>query len=103
MTDFFRPCAVFYMNQGLPFGGAKASGNAGRFAGPEGLRSLCNLKVVIEDRLHGWVQTSIPPPLAYPIQSGRGPWTFVNGLVTFVYGKDLRQRLGGIWGLVSAR
>ncbi|GAA5989899.1 hypothetical protein JCM10908_002367 [Rhodotorula pacifica] len=94
---------VFYLNQALPFGGAKASGNAGRFAGPEGLRSLCNLKAVTEDRLHGWVQTSIPPLLAYPIESGRGAWTFVNGLVSFVYGKDWRQRAGGVWGLISAR
>ncbi|GAA5862754.1 hypothetical protein JCM3774_001911 [Rhodotorula dairenensis] len=94
---------VFYMNQGLPFGGTKASGNAGRFAGPEGLRSLCNLKVVTEDRLHGWVQTSIPPLLAYPIKSARGAWTFQKGLISFVYGKDVRERIGGLWGLVSAR
>ncbi|GAA5962802.1 hypothetical protein JCM8115_001962 [Rhodotorula mucilaginosa] len=94
---------VFYLNQALPFGGAKASGNAGRFAGPEGLRSLCNLKAVTEDRLHGWVQTSIPPLLAYPIKSGRGAWAFVSGLITFVYGRDWRQRARGIWGLLRAR
>lgn len=94
---------MFYLNQALPFGGAKASGNAGRFAGPEGLRSLCNLKAVTEDRLHGWVQTSIPPLLAYPIKSGRGAWAFVSGLITFVYGRDWRQRARGIWGLISAR
>lgn len=94
---------VFYLNQSLPFGGAKASGNAGRFAGPEGLRSLCNLKAVTEDRFHGWIQTGIPPLLAYPIKSGRGAWTFVNGLVRLVYGRDARDRVSGIWGLVSAR
>ncbi|GAA6059804.1 hypothetical protein JCM10212_003699 [Sporobolomyces blumeae] len=94
---------VFYLNQSLPFGGAKASGNAGRFAGPEGLRGLSNVKAVTEDRVHGWVQTGIPPLLAYPITSGQGAWTFVSGLVRFVYGHDVRQSLGGISGLVSAK
>ncbi|GJN93952.1 hypothetical protein Rhopal_007012-T1 [Rhodotorula paludigena] len=94
---------VFYLNQSLPFGGAKASGNAGRFAGPEGLRSLCNLKAVTEDRFHGWIQTGIPPLLAYPIKSGRGAWSFVNGLVRLMYGRDARDRASGVWGLVSAR
>ncbi|POY73058.1 hypothetical protein BMF94_3896 [Rhodotorula taiwanensis] len=94
---------VFYLNQALPFGGAKSSGNAGRFAGPEGLRSLCNVKAVTEDRFHGWIQTSIPPLLAYPIKSGRGAWTFVSGLISFVYGKDVRQRGRGILGLLGAK
>lgn len=91
------------MNQSLPFGGAKASGNAGRFAGQEGLRGLCNLKAVTEDRLHGIVQTGIPPLLSYPIKSGKGAWKFVSGLVGFVYGKDLGQRSGGIWRLITAK
>ncbi|BGP51561.1 Meiotic Sister-Chromatid recombination aldehyde dehydrogenase [Rhodotorula kratochvilovae] len=94
---------VFYLNQSLPFGGAKASGNALRFAGPEGLRGLCNLKALTEDRLHGRVQTGIPPLLAYPIKSGAGAWTFVQGLIRLMYGRDARQRAGGIWGLVSAK
>ncbi|GAA5904403.1 hypothetical protein JCM8208_004186 [Rhodotorula glutinis] len=94
---------VFYLNQSLPFGGAKASGNALRFAGPEGLRGLCNLKAVTEDRAHGWIQTGIPPLLAYPITSARGAWTFVQGLVRLVYGRDARQRAGGLWGIVTAR
>ncbi|GAA5878136.1 hypothetical protein JCM16303_002857 [Sporobolomyces ruberrimus] len=94
---------VFYLNQSLPFGGAKASGNAGRFAGQEGLRGLCNLKAVTEDRLHGIVQTGIPPLLSYPIKSGKGAWKFVSGLVGFVYGKDLGQRSGGIWRLITAK
>lgn len=94
---------VFYLNQALPFGGAKASGNGGRFAGAEGLRSLCNIKVVTEDRWHGWIQTTIPPLLAYPITSGRGAWTFVDGLVKLVYGRDLRERASGVWSLLSAK
>ncbi|CEQ41728.1 SPOSA6832_03470 [Sporobolomyces salmonicolor] len=94
---------VFYLNQSLPFGGAKASGNAGRFAGPEGLRSLCNLKAVTEDRFHGLVQTGIPPLLSYPIRSGTGAWTFVSGLVRMVYGAGVLQKAKGLWGLVSAK
>ncbi|BGP58119.1 Meiotic Sister-Chromatid recombination aldehyde dehydrogenase [Rhodotorula sphaerocarpa] len=94
---------VFYLNQALPFGGAKSSGNAGRFAGPEGLRSLCNLKAVTEDRFHGWVQTSIPPPLAYPIKSGAGAWTFVSGLIAVLYGKGWRQRARGVTDLLIAK
>jgi hypothetical protein len=94
---------VFYLNQALPFGGAKASGNGGRFAGSEGLRGLCNIKAVTEDRWHGWIQTTIPPLLAYPIMSGRGAWTFVNGLVRLIYGGSLRERARGIWALVSTK
>ncbi|GAA6021484.1 hypothetical protein JCM10207_005774 [Rhodosporidiobolus poonsookiae] len=94
---------VFYLNQSLPFGGAKASGNALRFAGPEGLRGLCNIKAVTEDRLHGLVQTGIPPLLAYPITNARASWRFVSGLVSLVYGWDARERARGLWGLVSAK
>ncbi|KAJ4339416.1 Meiotic Sister-Chromatid recombination aldehyde dehydrogenase, partial [Ascochyta clinopodiicola] len=43
--------AVTYMVQ-LPFGGVKGSGY-GRFAGKEGLRSLCNQKAVTRDRWPG--------------------------------------------------
>lgn len=57
-----RSSGVFYLNQAMPFGGCKGSGY-GRFGGPEGLRGLCNLKSVITDRFHGWVQTGIPPPV----------------------------------------
>ncbi|BGP20001.1 hypothetical protein JCM10213_006779 [Rhodosporidiobolus nylandii] len=94
---------VFYLNQSLPFGGTKASGNALRFAGPEGLRGLCNVKAVTEDRLHGLVQTGIPPLLAYPIKSGAASWRFVSGLVRLMYGKDARERASGIWALSSAK
>ncbi|GAA5985650.1 hypothetical protein JCM11641_001462 [Rhodosporidiobolus odoratus] len=94
---------VFYLNQSLPFGGTKASGNALRFAGPEGLRGLCNIKAVTEDRFHGLVQTGIPALLAYPINSGGASWRFVSGLVRLMYGKDVVERAKGIWGLASAR
>lgn len=41
--------ATSYMNQSLPFGGVKESG-FDRFAGVEGLRGLCNIKSVCQDR-----------------------------------------------------
>lgn len=78
---------MFYLNQSLPFGGCKASGY-GRFAGPEGLRGLCNIRAVTEDRLHGLVQTSIPPALAYPIDSATKAWSFVSGLVELLYARE---------------
>ncbi|SCV72987.1 BQ2448_6912 [Microbotryum intermedium] len=93
---------VFYLNQALPFGGCKASGY-GRFAGIEGLRGLCNPKAVTEDRLHGWIQTGIPPLLAYPIHSGLGAWTFVQGLVNTMYADGPWNKFKGLVGLVSAK
>ena len=39
-----------YMAQDLTFGGVKSSGY-GRMNGREGLRSMCNIKSVVEDRL----------------------------------------------------
>jgi acyl-CoA reductase-like NAD-dependent aldehyde dehydrogenase len=52
--------AVFYVCQ-LPFGGTKGSGY-GRFMGPEGLRALCNQKVLslfslLMDRVSVWINS----------------------------------------------
>lgn len=76
--------AVFYAVQ-LPFGGVRGSGY-GRFAGEEGLRGLCNLKSVCEDRF-AWlgIRTAIPPPVKYPVpDQGRG-WRFTKGVVGMGY------------------
>lgn len=45
MNDF----ATSYMSQSLPFGGVKDSG-FDRFAGVEGLRGLCTIHSISEDR-----------------------------------------------------
>lgn len=41
--------ATSYMNQSLPFGGVKDSG-FDRFAGVEGLRGVCTVKAVCQDK-----------------------------------------------------
>ncbi|OTA61427.1 ALDH-like protein [Hypoxylon sp. EC38] len=87
--------AVFYAVQ-LPFGGVGGSGY-GRFAGEEGLRGLCNLKSVCEDRF-AWlgVRTAIPPPVRYPVRDqGRG-WRFTRGVVGLGYAITIREKLGAL-------
>lgn len=84
----------------MPFGGAKGSGY-GRIAGPEGLRSLCNTKVVTEDRF-AFIRTSIPPLLAYPVVNGRRSWTFVAGLAEMAFSVSIAGRVKGVWKLATA-
>ena len=87
----------------MPFGGREGSGY-GRFGGEEGLRGLCNVKSVCEDR---WlarvlgVRTSIPPPLRYPVQ-GRIGWSVCQGVVETGYAIGIAGRVGGVVGLVRA-
>ncbi|KAF3052190.1 Meiotic Sister-Chromatid recombination aldehyde dehydrogenase [Didymella keratinophila] len=88
--------AVTYMVQ-LPFGGVKGSGY-GRFAGKEGLRSLCNTKAVTRDRWPG-VKTSIPGPMDIPLQgpgAGAGAWRMAEGIVWFGYAPSVMGKLHGI-------
>jgi acyl-CoA reductase-like NAD-dependent aldehyde dehydrogenase len=92
---------VFYLNQDLPFGGAKSSGY-GRFAGPEGLRSLTNPKVIISDRFSGFIQTSIPSVVDYPIKSGVVGWRFVSGLIRFAYAYSWWDSIDGLIQLIRA-
>lgn len=93
--------AVTYMVQ-LPFGGVKGSGY-GRFAGKEGLRSLCNQKAVTRDRWPG-VKTSIPPPMDIPLQgsgAGQRAWSMAQGIVWLGYAPDWRGKLRGLRGVVG--
>ena len=46
--------ATTYMCQSLPFGGVKHSG-FDRFAGVEGLRGLCNVHSICQDRCASWL------------------------------------------------
>ncbi|KAL6858064.1 Meiotic Sister-Chromatid recombination aldehyde dehydrogenase [Amphichorda felina] len=85
--------ATFYAVQ-LPFGGVGGSGY-GRFAGEEGLRGLCNIKSICEDRF-GWlgIRTGIPPPVQYPIASQDKSWRFTQGIVELGYGGSGRKLAG---------
>ncbi|KAF1832125.1 ALDH-like protein [Decorospora gaudefroyi] len=94
--------AVFYMVQ-MPFGGTKGSGY-GRFAGKEGLRSLCHIKSVTRDRW-AWagIKTSIPPPMDIPLQgtgAGERAWEMASGIVWLGYG-DLRGKIRGLRGVLG--
>ncbi|KOS19831.1 putative aldehyde dehydrogenase-like protein [Escovopsis weberi] len=86
--------AAYYAVQ-LPFGGVAGSGY-GRFAGEEGLRGMCNLKSVCEDRL-GWlgIRTAIPPPLRYPVKDQERAWRFSQGVVELGYG-EATTRVAGL-------
>lgn len=84
--------AVTYAVQ-LPFGGTKESGY-GRFAGEEGLRSLCNVKSVCVDRFPRFLKTSIPKKLDYPMQAGS--FTMGTGVVEFGYADSLLGMYEGI-------
>ncbi|KIK63576.1 hypothetical protein GYMLUDRAFT_221740 [Collybiopsis luxurians FD-317 M1] len=94
--------AVFYMNQDLPFGGTKASGY-GRFGGPEGLRSLCNPKVIVYDWWPSLIQTSIPKVLDYPIRSLGTSFEFTSGLIRFFYADTWRARIQGLITVIQAQ
>lgn len=83
-----------YMNQALPFGGCKQSGYD-RFAGPEGLRGLCMIKSVCEDRFPA-IRNAIPPPMHYPA-TGVGH-LFAQGLVKMFHSQSV---LGFLEGLVQ--
>ena len=90
--------AVYYAVS-LPFGGVRGSGY-GRFGGEEGLRNICNTKAVCRDRLLGWIGTSIPTALDYPITGAKRAWEVCRGVVELGYGIRLRTRAGGLWRII---
>lgn len=90
--------AVTYAVQ-LPFGGRGGSGY-GRFAGEEGLRGLCNVKSVCRDRWPGWLGTSIPKPMDYPVASGGRAWEVCRGVVDLGYGIGVKRRARGLWRVI---
>ena len=90
--------AVYYAVQ-LPFGGVGGSGY-GRFAGEEGLRSLCNSKSVSRDRFPRLMSTSIPGALRYPIGSGKRAWDVCRGIVELGYADEWKMRAKGLWKVV---
>ncbi|KAF2404397.1 Aldedh-domain-containing protein [Trichodelitschia bisporula] len=85
---------AFYAVQ-LPFGGVKGSGY-GRFAGEEGLRSICNTKAVCVDRWPWLIKTAIPPQLQLPLKSEPQAWDMCQGIVELGYGETLKRKVRGL-------
>jgi len=89
-----------YLVQSLPFGGCKDSG-FGRFAGIEGLRSLCIERSIVIDKFPTLVKTSIPPPINYPIQKEKG-LPFGTSLIQLFYNESwISKIVSGIVGLIK--
>ena len=95
MTAINEYGGITYMVQGLTFGGVKASGY-GRMNGREGLRSMCNIKAVVDDRLPFGRPNKIFPVAA--ADYGR-----FSGVIDLVYGKGVAQKWRGLTRLLSGK
>jgi acyl-CoA reductase-like NAD-dependent aldehyde dehydrogenase len=95
MTAINEFGGITYMVQDLTFGGVKASGY-GRMNGREGLRSMCNIKAVVDDRLPLHQANRVFP--VAPTDFGR-----FSGVIELLYGKGLVQRLRGLQRLISPK
>ncbi len=95
MTAINEFGGVTYMVQGLTFGGVKASGY-GRMNGREGLRSMCNIKAVVDDRLPIHQANRMFPvaPQDYGIFSG---------VIDVLYGKGFAQKWRGLTRLITRK
>ncbi|MCB9647917.1 MAG: aldehyde dehydrogenase family protein [Deltaproteobacteria bacterium] len=84
---------ITYMAQDLTFGGIKASG-FGRMNGREGLRSMCNVKAVMEDRfpIH-------QPSKVFPV--AEKDYGVFSGVIELIYGRGLKARWRGLMRLIS--
>jgi acyl-CoA reductase-like NAD-dependent aldehyde dehydrogenase len=82
-----------YMAQDLTFGGVKASG-FGRMNGREGLRSMCNIKAVLDDRLPLHQANRV-----FPVAPG--DFRKFGGVIDLLYGRGLAQKWQGLRRLLS--
>ncbi|MGB8332135.1 MAG: aldehyde dehydrogenase family protein [Polyangiales bacterium] len=78
---------VTYMAQGLTFGGVKASGY-GRMNGREGLRSMCNIKAVVDESF-----PINPVNRVFPVAAK--DYGVFSGVIDLIYGTSFRQRWRG--------
>ena len=83
---------ITYMAQDLTFGGVKASG-FGRMNGREGLRSMCNVKAVVEDRFP--IQQ---PNEMFPVS--QSIYRRFSGVIELLYGRNLGERWRGLLRLL---
>ncbi len=95
MTAINEYGGVTYMVQGLTFGGVKASGY-GRMNGREGLRSMCNIKAVVDDRL-----PISRPNRIFPVANG--DYGRFSGVIDLIYGRGLRQKWRGLTRLLFSK
>jgi acyl-CoA reductase-like NAD-dependent aldehyde dehydrogenase len=84
---------ITYMAQDLTFGGVKESG-FGRMNGRDGLRSMCNVKAVVDDRL-----PLHPANEMYPVKEAQ--YGTFSGVIELVYGRGLKQRWLGFLKLLG--
>jgi acyl-CoA reductase-like NAD-dependent aldehyde dehydrogenase len=95
MTAINEFGGITYMVQDLTFGGVKASGY-GRMNGREGLRSMCNIKAVVDDRL----------PLSqanrvFPVASS--DYGRFSGVIELIYGRGLGKKWRGLARLFAGK
>ena len=86
---------ITYMAQDLTFGGVKESG-FGRMNGREGLRSMCNIKAVVDDRFPINNANKM-----YPVKAAQ--YGTFSGVIDLVYGRGLKQRWLGFLKLLGRR
>jgi acyl-CoA reductase-like NAD-dependent aldehyde dehydrogenase len=86
---------ITYMAQDLTFGGVKASGY-GRMNGRDGLRSMCNIKAVIDDRI-----PINQPNKMYPVR--RKDYGMFSGVIDLVYGGGFKRRWNGLMRLLGVK
>ncbi len=95
MTAINEFGGVTYMVQGLTFGGVKASGY-GRMNGREGLRSMCNIKAVVDDRF-----PIARPNRLFPVADA--DYGRFSGVIDLIYGKGLAQKWRGVTRLLARK
>jgi acyl-CoA reductase-like NAD-dependent aldehyde dehydrogenase len=86
---------ITYMAQELTFGGVKASGY-GRMNGREGLRSMCNIKAVVDDRL-----PLHQPNKIFPV--AEADYGRFSGVIDLIYGRSVGQRWRGLARLLTRK
>jgi acyl-CoA reductase-like NAD-dependent aldehyde dehydrogenase len=94
MTAINEFGGITYMVQDLTFGGVKASGY-GRMNGREGLRSMCNVKAVVDDRLPVAFANKV-----FPV--GKADYGRFSGVIDLLYGKGLAHRWRGLVRLLKS-
>ena len=95
MTAINEFGGITYMAQDLTFGGVKESG-FGRMNGREGLRSMCNVKAVIDDRLPIHQANKM-----FPVTEAQ--YGTFGAVIDLVYGRGVKQRWRGLMKLLGLR